>query len=71
MVLEETVHLFFIRQPFLSCWPKTQNYESSAWEIKLSDFKFLGLIDLLVYGLTKLNISVNAIKLAEVFEIRK
>ena len=36
MVLEETVQLFFICQPFLSCWLKIRNYQKLAWEVELS-----------------------------------
>ena len=56
MVLEETVHLFFIRQPFLSCWLKIRNYQKLAWEVRLS---FWDKLSISVYGMTELNFGIN------------
>ena len=71
-MLEEIVHLFFIRQPFLSCWLILQTNQSLASEVKLS---FWDELSISVYGMTKLNlcdqlsISVIAIKLVALFLI--
>ena len=64
----------FIRQPFLSCWLKIQNYQKLAREVKLS---FRYELSFSVYGMTKLNfwdqlsISEYSINLGAVFGIRK